>query len=148
MKNIVIIFFFLFFNKVGFASYSLNTANDSAKKITIINQQIKCQDKLVGKYTTNAINLEGDKVTRFVVKFFETEGEEIAELKIDLLNKVKKNQQQILDASLNTLTDNVVHNGSNFINYQQIIKIEDNLENASQLKSTINYLLENKYLEE
>ncbi len=148
MKKIFIIFFILLVSKVSSANNTLNLADDSIKNIIIDNQQIKCEDKLVGKYTTKTIKLEGDKTTRFIIKFFKTEGKEIAELNIDLLNRVKKNQQQILDASLNTFSDNVLHNGSNFINYQQIIQIDDDFQNSSQLKNVITYLLNYKYLEE
>lgn len=81
-----------------------------------------------------------------MVQFFKTEGKEIAEFNIDVLNKVKKNQEQIIDGSLNTLSDNVLHNGSNFINYNQKIKIESNLENPPQLENTVAYLIRNKYL--
>lgn len=146
MKNFTIILFLLFLGKVSFADYTSSFEGDSLKKVCIDNKQIKCNDKLVGKYTTKTIKLEGDKITRFVVKIFKTEGEEIAELNIDLLNKVKKNQQQIIDASLNTLSDNVLHNGSNFINYRQKIEIENNLENPPQLENTVAYLIRNKYL--
>lgn len=146
MKNVYIILILVFLGKVSFAGYMSDFEDDSLKKISIDNQRIKYQDKLVGKYTTKTVKLEGDKVTRFIVRFFKTEGNEIAEFNIDVLNKVKKNQEQIVDVSLSTLSDNVSHNGENFINYHQKIEIEINPEGTPQLENTIAYLIKNNYL--
>lgn len=55
MKDFAIILFFIFLGKVGFANYVHRFEDDSLKQVSIDNNQIRYNDKLVGKYTTKTI---------------------------------------------------------------------------------------------
>ncbi|MBK0383398.1 hypothetical protein I5M32_10535 [Pedobacter sp. SD-b] len=146
MKNLTIVLFLLILSKAGVASNFYRLEDDSTKKISLENHEIKYKDKLLGNYTTKAIKLEGNKITKFIVRFFETGGNEIAEYHIEVINKVKRNQVSIIEASLSTLSDHVTHNGSNFIDFNQRSITENESAVVPQLKNTIAYLIKNKYL--
>lgn len=140
------IFIALFFLGVVFSvKASLLCEADSASDIRIEQQQIICHQSVVGRLKTSSTKSANPNAQSFRIQIFEDKGRLVAEYDIELLGKRKKNQDAILGAKIKTLRDNVVHNGTNFLDFhaKEVDKSQDSL---FQLEKVVEYLMAYDYL--
>lgn len=124
---------------------SVSDLTDSISDLKIENQQIIYNEKVVGNVSDPIIQLNDNKSEDYKVQIFGKKGRLVAEYRIEVLSKKKKNQDEILTAQIKTTKDNVVHNGNNFVDFHQRFSIQHK-ESILQLDKVVKYLLTYKYL--
>lgn len=141
-------YFLLVFLSMSFlkASATQIDSTDTVTDLTIEEQQIIYQDKVVGKVQTLKAEALSSKSDDYTIQIFAKKGTLIAEYDIKVLAKRKKNKDCILSAELKTLKDNVIHNGSNFIDFHLNAVSDNKSANLLQVDRVIKYLLAYKYL--
>lgn len=117
------------------------------EKISIDQNEIKENGKLIAKYKVNKTELKAskkEKTEAFEVQIFKAEGGMIADYEITINKNEKSNKLFILDAHIETVDDKVIHNGSNFLDYS----MGNDAETAGvpQFKKAVKYLLSLDYL--
>lgn len=111
--------------------------------------QIKVAGKYKGKYNVDVkdINVNGrEKTTIYEVTIFDEIGLSVAKLRLQIKGKPKNKNFTIIDANLKTTKDNVTHNSSNFINYEEINAVRSEEFEVPQFDNVVKYLLSYKYL--
>ena len=133
-----------------FVSFSLSnlyavtiSQTDTVNDVIIKNQQIISAEEVVGNIKTLTLASSDSKSKSYKVQIFEKSGSLIAEYDLEVLSKQNKNQDAIVSAQIKTLSDNVVHNGNNFIDFHFKSTKKDAL---FQLNKVVEYLLKYKYL--
>jgi hypothetical protein len=148
MRRFALIFLLIFFAKINFAKSHDIILNDSLNPIEIVKDQVFYKDKLVARIKTEKVASNDDKFLRYQVKVFKSEGQEIAQYEVEVVKKLKKNVHPITEAKLVTLKDNVVHNASNFVNYEtKILDSSVSQDEAPQLVKMVDYLIDHNYLD-
>ena len=118
-------------------------------EISFKDKQIKVSGKYKGKFDVKVkdINVSNkEKTTVYDVSIFNEDGAVIAKLHIQVLDNMKKKVISIIDASLNTVRDNVTHNSSNFINFGEIDVFKSEELVVPQFDNVVKYLLSYNYL--
>jgi hypothetical protein len=148
MQKLITIFLLVFFTKTNFQKFNNTVLTDTTKRIEVVNNQVLYESKMIGTIKSEKISTNGGKNLKFQVKVYETDGKEIAKFEIEVTAKAKKNTDPVKHAVLTTSKDNVVHNGSNFIDYHLPCKeLEMKQNEVPQICKMVNYLIDNKYLE-
>ena len=146
MRKLTLFFLLVFVAKTNFAKSS-NLAADTIKSIEIVENQILYDNKPIANIKSEKVSTSDGKNVKYLVSVYHNEGKEVAKFEIEVSSKVKKKEDAVKYAQLTTLKDNVVHNGSNFIDYHMQLTeavLED--EKAPQIAKMVDYLIENKYL--
>ena len=118
-------------------------------EISFKDKQIKVAGKYIGKFDVKAKDIKvsnKEKTTVYDVSIFNEDGAVIAKLHMQVLDKMKKGGIKIIDASLNTVRDNVTHNSSNFINFGEIDVVKSEELVIPQFDNVVKYLLSYNYL--
>lgn len=142
---------FLLLVGISIEAQTINTNTVSLKpgdeQITITQNEIKEDGKLIAKYEVKKTELKAskkEKTESFEVQIYRTEGTMIADYEITVNKNEKSNKQFILDAHINTMNDRVTHNGANFLDYSMTDTSET--EGIPQFKKAVKYLLSLDYL--
>lgn len=138
----------LFFLTLSFfkASASQIDSADTVTDLKIEQQQIIYQKEVVGKVQTIKVEPINSDSEEYTIQIFTNKGTLVAEYDVKVLAKHKKNKDSILSAELKTIKDNVVHNGSNFIDFHLQSMSDNKNANLLQVDRVVKYLLTNKYL--
>jgi len=146
MKKIATILLLVFIAKTNFAKFN-NLVIDTIKPIEIVKNQIFYENKPIANIKTEKVSTSDGKNVKYLVNVYESEGKQIAKFEIEITPKVKKNTDAVKHAQLTTLRDNVVHNGTNFINFHlPVSETESNENEVPQLAKMVDYLIDNRYL--
>lgn len=116
-------------------------------EITFKDNTINLSGKLLGKFEVKSKDInESNKVktTIYEVTVFDEDGSLVARLDLQVVNNLRKNSLMIDDATLKTIRDNVAHNPSNFINYEE--NLSKSNSGIPQFENVIKYLLSYNYL--
>lgn len=119
-------------------------AQDKSRNVVLENNEvIKKRGKVVGRLEIieDKEKASKSKIVKYLVKIYDTKNTLIAIYNVK--SGTKKNSQ-IYEATLNTLTDRVTHAGSNFIDYKNLKK--DNEEDTLQVSAVLAYLSHYKYI--
>ena len=130
-----------------FVGTKANASNltDTLGNVKIENQQILYHKKVLGKVKVLPDQAQAQRSKTYNVQIFTKKGRLVAQYKMEVLSKCKKNQDAILSAQIKTVADNVTHNGANFIDFH--LKPATDIKNALlQLDKVVEYLLNYKYL--
>jgi hypothetical protein len=134
------------FTKTIFAKFN-SIKSDTINPIEIVKDQVIYENKTVAKIKSEKISATDSKNVRYLVNVYESEGKQIAKFEIEVTQKAKKNVDAVKYAQLTTLKDNVVHNGSNFIDFHlQLTEAVLKEDEAPQLANMVDYLIDNKYI--
>jgi hypothetical protein len=118
---------------------------DSVSGVKIENQQILYQKSVLGKVKVLSDGAKTQNSKLYNVQIFGKKGRLVAEYEVEVLNKHKKHHDTILNAQIKTVKDNVIHNGTNFIDFH--LKSSTDIKDAIlQLDKVVKYLLNYKYL--
>ena len=115
------------------------------RDLKVVKNTIRNGEKIIGSIkTTEKDCLYGNKqkANLIQVKIYNSQNNLIAAYDVKVRDKVKRHENVILEASLHTYRDRAVHDGANFLDYNQ----EPAESEVPQLEKAVEYLSENKYL--
>ncbi|HTN19054.1 MAG TPA: hypothetical protein VL125_01190 [Pelobium sp.] len=118
---------------------------DSISGVKIENQQILYRKSVLGKVKVLSDGAKTQNSKLYNVQIFGRKGRLVAEYEVEVLSKHKKNHDAILNAQIKTVKDNVIHNGTNFIDFH-LKPSADSKDAVLQLDKVVKYLLNYKYL--
>lgn len=144
MKKQLFTLFFLCASFFG-AKANFIDLTDSIGDVKIEQEQIIYRKKVLGNIKTLKVESQNHTSNNYRFQIFGKKGSLIAEYEMEVVDKQKKNQDDIIAAHLKTTKDNIVHNGNNFLDFHQ--KASNRQKNAIlQLDKVIRYLLTYNYL--
>jgi hypothetical protein len=123
------------------------TIDDKKSEIVIENDEIKTNDKVLGKIKADQKEIVAakSKIKNYIVSIYNKKGALVATYDVKSLLKQSKKDRNILEASLKTYKDNVTHTGSNFLDFNSQVNHEVD-QTAPQFSRVIQYLIQNKYM--
>ncbi len=145
MKLYTTILLFFVCSLFSQAKENIVDLTDSINDVTIENQQIISHKKVLGKVKKLKVQRSTARSDNYTYQIFERKGKLVAEFEMEVLSKQKKAQDGILSAQVKTFKDNVIHNGTNFIDFH-VKSLRNDSEVVLQLDKVVKYLLAYKYL--
>ncbi len=142
--QLLIVFFFIGGPFLKAQAHNLiESDTDTVKDVRIEKSQIIYNKNILGRIKTTHLHSKNSKSENYKVEVFCKQGRLVAEYEVEVLNKHRKNQDAILSAYVKTVIDNVVHYGSNFIDFHK--KSEEHIS-VLQVEKVVKYLFTYKYL--
>lgn len=131
---------------VFYASAHQIDSTDTTAELKIHDQQIIYQEEILGKIETLRTDATNAESEDFTIEIFSKKGDLVAKYNVKMLARLKKNKDYILSAELKTLKDNVVHNGSNFLDFHSKSFSNEKMNNLLQIDKAVKYLFAHRYL--
>ncbi|HET8829370.1 MAG TPA: hypothetical protein VFM79_08500 [Pelobium sp.] len=118
---------------------------DSLGDVKIEQEKIIYRKKVLGNIKTLKVEAQNQTSNNYRFQIFGKKGSLIAEYEMEVVDKQKKNQDDIITAHLKTTRDNIIHNGNNFLDFHQKASNRQK-DDILQLEKVIKYLLTYNYL--
>lgn len=118
---------------------------DSLGDVKIEQEKIIYRKKVLGNIKTLKVESQNQTSNNYRFQIFGKKGSLIAEYEMEVVDKQKKNQDDIITAHLKTTRDNIIHNGNNFLDFHQKASNRQK-DDILQLEKVIKYLLTYNYL--
>ena len=127
----------------------LSLSVDSAlEELTLSKNLIMYNGTLLGKFNIDSkeINVnKKEKVKVYYINIFCKDGKEVAQYDFQFAQKSKKNAIATVDATLKTTRDNVNHNPSNFLDFNEPLSEDKEESEIIQFKKVVKYLMSYQY---
>lgn len=118
-------------------------------ELLLSDNQIVYNGILLGEFNIQSKQLDvnkKEKVKAYHILIFGKDGKEVAQYDFQFTGKSKKNSSVIIDATLKTTRDNVKHDPSNFLDFNDSFSSEKEESKIVQFEKVVNYLLSYHYL--